>query len=311
MQNALMPLKSLLSKGITTTVLVGNVAVFGLMGTVGSFYTVSEAESAMVFRLGQYVETKSAGLHWNFPILDSIKVVDVESIYEIGFQDTLLTLDENVIVTAFTVQYKISDPYTYVIQAEDPEEQLVRQAESAARAVIADFSMDDAITTGRDAVTSAIESKLNDMLMNHISIGVEVVALNYVSGEPPARVKSAFDDAINAREDAENYINQALAYQEDVLPKAKGQANKIINQAKSYREEVVNQALGAVQGFDKLLPEFEKNPELTKSRIYYDTVRGVIQNNTVIINDGDGQGSLPPIQTVDINKLVAATKVSK
>lgn len=310
MNNALNPLKSLLSKGITTTVLVGNVALLGLMGTVGSFYTVSESESALVFRLGQYVETKKSGLHWNFPIVDSVETVDVESIYEIGFQDTLLTLDENVIVTAFTVQYKISDPYTYLVKAEDPEAQLVRQAESAARAVIADFSMDEAITTGRDAVTSAIEAKLNDMLMNHISIGIEVIALNYVSGEPPTRVKSAFDDAITAREDAEKYINEAIAYQEDVLPKAQGQANKLVNEAKSYREEVVNQALGAVQGFDKLLPEYERNPELTKSRIYYDTVRNVIANNTVIINDGGSQ-SLPPIQTVDINKLVAATRASK
>lgn len=311
MNNALNPIKTFMSKSITTTVLVGNVALLGLMGTVGSFYTVSESESALVFRLGQYVETKKSGLHWNFPILDSIKTVDVESIYEIGFQDTLLTLDENVIVTAFTVQYKISDPYTYLMKAEDPEAQLVRQAESAARAVIADFSMDEAITTGRDAVTTAIEAKLNDMLMNQISIGIEVVALNYVSGEPPSRVKSAFDDAINAREDAEKYINEAIAYQEDVLPKAKGQANKIVNEAKSYREEVVNQALGAVQGFEKLLPEYARNPELTKSRIYYDTVRNVISNNTVIINDGGNQGSIPPIQTVDINKIVAATKASK
>ncbi|EGR2227733.1 FtsH protease activity modulator HflK [Vibrio parahaemolyticus] len=298
------------TSSVIATIAVANIAVVGLMATVGSFYSVSESQSALVFRWGDYVETKGSGLNWNFPIIDRVELVDVKKIEEFQFADTYLTLDENVIETAFNVQFRVSDPYVYLVKAANPLEQLVSHAESAARAVVADFSMDDAITIARDSVKNAVEDKLNEILESKVDLGIEVVALNYVSGQPPRAVKAAFDDAITSREDAESFINDAQAYKEDVIPKAQGEANRLLNEARSYAEKVVNKAKGDVQRFEQLLPEFEKNKELTKSRIYIDTVSNVIQNNTVIINDGDSQNNIGPIQTIDVNKIVATTRAT-
>lgn len=298
------------TSSVIATIAVANIAVVGLMATVGSFYSVSESQSALVFRWGDYIETKGSGLHWNFPIIDRVDLVDVKKIEEFQFADTYLTLDENVIETAFNVQFRLSDPYVYLVKSGNPLEQLVSHAESAARAVVADFSMDDAITIARDSVKNAVEDKLNEILDSKVDLGIEIVALNYVSSQPPKAVKAAFDDAITSREDAESFINDAQAYKEDVLPKAQGEANRLLNEARSYAEKVVNKAKGDVQRFEQLLPEFEKNKELTKSRIYIDTVSNVIQNNTVIINDGDNQNNIGPIQTIDVNKIVATTKAA-
>ena len=275
-----------------------------------SFYTVSESESAMVFRFGKFIGIEKSGLHLSIPFVDKILKINVEKIEEIEYKDTLLTLDENVIQASFTLQYKIYDPYSFKIKTLDAVDQLQYQAESATRAVIADFNMNDAITTRRDDVTYAIEEKLSLVLKDTLNIGIEVVALNYVSGQPPQEVKSAFDDAINAREDAESYINTAEAYKENLIPEAEGVAKKKINEARSFREQVVNRAKGDIQGFEKLRPEYEANPSLSKSRIYYDTVSDIIRKNTIIINDSGSQ-SMPPIQMLDLNKVIASAKAVK
>lgn len=294
-----------LPKGVLAK--MGLLGIFSLpMFLFNSFYTVSESEKIMVFRFGEHIETTTSGLHFRVPIMDKLLRTDVESVEELEFSDTLLTLDENLIIADFSVQYKVFDPFAFHVLNRDSVKQLKLQAESASRAVIADFSMDDAITTRREDVKMAIEEKLADIMNNILELGIEVVAINYVSGQPPEEVKAAFDDAIQAREDAESYINDANAYKEYLLPNARGIAEKTVNEARSFREQVVNKAKGDVQGFEKLLPEYEKNPELTTSRIYYDTVSNVIGNNTVIINDN--KTTIPPIQTLDLNKLVPAIK---
>ncbi len=303
----------LLKKGTLALVALGNIAVIGSALTLGSFYTVSESETVLVYRWGQYLESKKSGLHWNPPIMDSITRIDVERIEEIQFSDLYLTLDENVIDTAFNIQFKVSDPYSYSILTQDPITQLRSQSESAARAVVADFSMDAAITTERESIRAAVETKLRDMLDNKIDIGIEIIAVNYVSGRPPAPVKHAFDDAIQSREDAETYVNKAEAYREETIPAAQGQAEKLLNDARSYREEIVNRAKGDVQRFNELLPEYLAQPEITKSRIYYDTVEKLIAQNTVVITDAshNGQGAggqSTPFQLLDINEIVAASK---
>lgn len=301
----------LAKKGTLALIALGNIAIIGTTLTLGSFYTVSESETVLVFRWGEYLEAKKSGLHWNPPYMDSIKRVDVEKIEEIQFSDTYLTLDENVIETTFNVQFKVNDPYAYAVLVQDPIKQLRRQSESTARAVVADFSMDAAITTERESIRSTIESKLRETLDNDINIGIEIVTINYVGGRPPQAVKPAFDDAIQSREDAETYVNNAEAYREDIIPKAEGEAERVLNAARSYREVVVNKAKGDVSRFSELLPEYQSQPEITKSRIYYDMVENVIIDNTVIITEGTGhkaiaQGS--PFQMLNVNEIVAAAQ---
>ncbi|MGU9957533.1 MAG: FtsH protease activity modulator HflK [Arenicellales bacterium WSBS_2016_MAG_OTU3] len=278
-----------------------------------SFYTVQEGEQAVVLRLGKYLETKDAGLRWNIPYVDEVEKVDVQKIntVEVGYRSNartrqnanlarealMLTSDENIIDIQFAVQYDIKDPRDLVFfvserDFSDGVDNVVRQAtESAVREVIGGNTMDFAITEGR-AEIAARTKVLLQAILDRYETGINVQAVEMQNAQPPLEVKDAFDDAVRAREDEERLKNEAEAYANDIIPRARGRSSRILQEAEAYKESSIAKATGQASRFTQVLTEYKLAPDITRDRLYLETMEQVMSNSSKLMIDQDGGNSL-------------------
>ena len=203
----------------------------------------------------------------------------------------MLTTDENIIDIAVTVQYRIQDPIKYVIAVQDPELSLDNASESAIRHVVGGNYMDQILTTGRDRIADDVQDRLQDY-MNIYNTGISVSQVNVVDAQPPDAVRPAFDDVIRAREDEQRAKNKAEQYANQIIPEARGEAQRRIEQANAYREEVVAEATGDASRFDLLLSEYLKAPEVTRQRLYIDSIEDVMTASSKIMVDVEGGNNM-------------------
>ena len=277
------------SGGLIAGLIVVVVVVWGFMG----FYIVDEAERGVVLRFGKVLDdTVQPGLHWNPPIVDEVNLVNVSELNAKTYQNrAMLTTDENIIDIEVTVQYLIQDPVKYVIAVQNPERSLDNSAESAIRHVVGGNTMEQILTTGRDRVVSDVSTRLQDY-MDVYNTGIFISQVNVVDAQPPDGVRAAFDDVIRAREDEQRAQNQAQQYANRVIPEARGEAQRQIEQANAYKGQVIAEAEGDASRFDQLLEEYTKAPEVTRQRLYIDSLQDVMTASSKIMIDVEGGNNM-------------------
>ena len=279
--------------GLSAGIIAGVVVLVAVIWGFSGFYIVDEAERGVVLRFGRVLDlTVQPGLHWNPPVVDEVSLVNVSELNAKTYENrAMLTTDENIIDIAVTVQYLIQDPVKYVIAVQDPELSLDNASESAIRHVVGGNFMDQILTTGRDRIADDVHERLQDY-MNVYNTGIFVSQVNVVDAQPPDAVRPAFDDVIRAREDEQRVQNQAQQYSNQIIPEARGEAQRRIESANAYSAEVVAEATGDASRFDQLLTEYLKSPEVTRQRLYIDSLEDVMTASSKIMVDVEGGNNM-------------------
>ena len=267
-------------------------AVLAAIWLYSAVYVVDEQEQAVVLRFGKYYETVGPGLNIYFPPIDRKYMENVTRERAYTKQGQMLTEDENIVEVPLTVQYKISNLQDFVLNVDQPEVSLQHATDSALRHVVGSTSMDQVLTEGREQMAVDIRERLQRFLDNYRT-GITVTQVNVQSAAAPREVQEAFDDVIRAREDEQRARNQAESYANGVVPEARGQAQRIIEDANGYRDEVIARAKGEADRFTKLVTEYHKAPDVTRQRLYLETMQEVYSNSSkVMVATKDGQNNL-------------------
>jgi membrane protease subunit HflK len=281
------------------------VAVLVVLWGVTGFYIVDPAEEGVVTRFGKYQRTTGAGPHWRPPFIEDVERVNVQQVRtaEIGFrtagrgqgavggESLMLTQDENIIDVKFAVQYRVKDARDYLFAVSEPDLTLREATESAVREVVGRSTMDFVITEGRSAVSVAVQDVIQQTLDNY-GTGLLVTSVNMQDAQPPAQVQESFYDAVKAREDEVRFRNEAEAYSNEVLPRARGDADAAREQAAGYRSRVVAVANGEVSRFLAVLEQYRRAPAITRERIYLETMEEVLGNSSKVLVSVEGGNNL-------------------
>ena len=260
-------------------------ALLAIVIWIGSgFYTIEEAERGVVLRFGKYHETVDPGLRWKWTFVDKVIPVDVESVKSMPSSGFMLTQDENVVRVEMDVQYRIVNPREYLFSVTDADNSLREATDSALRYVVGHTSMDDLLTKGREKDRQNTWQVLEEII-NPYRMGLAIVDVNFLPARPPEEVKDAFDDAISAQEDEQRFIREAEAYARETEPKARGQVKRLEEESLAYKEQVVLKATGEVARFNQLLPEYIAAPQLTRERLYLDTMEELYQKTNKVLID--------------------------
>ncbi|MFV0454556.1 MAG: FtsH protease activity modulator HflK [Pseudomonas sp.] len=255
-------------------------------------YIVDEQEQAVVLRFGKYHETVGPGLNIYFPPIDRKFQANVTRERSYSKQGQMLTEDENIIEVPLTVQYKISNLQSFVLNVDQPEVSLQHATDSAVRHVVGSTAMDQVLTEGREAMAGEVKERLQRFLDNY-GTGIIVTQVNLQSAAAPREVQEAFDDVIRAREDEQREKNQAESYANGVIPEARGQAQRMLEEAAGYREAVISRAQGEADRFSKLVAEYRKAPDVTRQRLYLETMQEMMSSTSKVLVTGEsGQNNL-------------------
>jgi membrane protease subunit HflK len=286
---------------------------------VSGTYTQDESERGVVLRFGEYTRTTMPGLNWHLPYpIEHVEMVNVtESLTaNIGVnpqQSLMLTQDENIIEIKVEIQYRVNDPVAYLFNVENPRDTLEDMTESAVREVVGKRTMDDILKFGR-AEMSTSASELLQLLLDDYGTGLIVTSFNFPDIQAPSQVREAFADVIKAGADKERMKNQAEAYANDILPKARGAAFRLVQEAEAYKEKVISQAKGETSRFLQVLKEYEKAPEITRERLYLDSMESVYSNSQkLLVDTGEGTDNvlyLPLDQLRNQSRSSAASRNS-
>ena len=311
------------------------IVVVGLWIASG-FYVVDQSEQGVELRFGKFQEVKPAGLRWHMPYpIELVEIVNVQQVrtVEVGYRTReggttrdgatqlvlvprealMLTADENIIDIQFAVQYNIRDPRDLLFKVSEPADQVVRQAtESAVREIVGRSSMDFVITGGRAEI--AFETReLLQTILDRYQTGITVRAVEMQNAQPPAEVKDAFDDAVRAREDEERLKNEAEAYANDIIPKARGAAARIVQESEGYKESVIATSQGEASRFLQVLEEYNLAPGVTRDRLYLEAMEEVLSRSTkLVIDQGSNSNNvmyLPLDQLIRRQQEIAGTYV--
>ena len=303
--------------------LIALVAV--LLWSLTGIYLVDEGSRAVVTRFGAYVETTLPGLHWHLPVpVERVDLVNLEQqrFVEIGYRSggrqqslgsvpkeaLMLTQDENIIDIRLAVQYQIKDAKAYLFNVADPDLTLKQVIESAQRAVIGKSTMDFVLTEGRSNIADEIKSEIQHTL-DEYQTGISVSNVNLVDAQPPDEVQNAFEDAIKAREDEQRLKNEAEAYANEVVPKARGTAARLLEESEAYKQKTIAHAEGESSRFLQLLTEYEKAPDVTRERLYLETMQDVIAQSGVTMVDVKGSNNAIYLPVDRIQKGAGSTPV--
>jgi len=256
------------------------------------FYKIEEAERGIVLRFGKHVDTTQSGLHWHWPTpIESVSKVDVTKVTSVPLRAKMLTQDENIVDIEGTIQYQIADATFYLFNVRTPEVSLSQAAESALRESIGRSRMDFVITEGRGQIAFQVEQLIQQILDSY-GTGLRIVKFNILNAKPPEAVKDAFDDVTQAREDEVRLVNEAEAYRNEVLPKARGAAARLREEADAYKQEVIARADGETERFVQLLNEYERAPRVTRDRLYLDMMESVLGKSSKVMVDLEGNNNL-------------------
>lgn len=264
-----------------------------LIWLLSGIYIIQPAERGVVLRFGAYAYMTEPGPHWRipYPIEDVVKV-NVDEISSFTHKASMLTQDENIVELELTVQSRIQDAADYLFQDQTPEKTLRDATETEVRKTIGASKLDFILTEGRGAIAVSIKERVQN-LMNQYKTGLEVTSVNMQPAKPPEQVKDSFDDAIKAREDKERLENKAEAYANEIVPQARGEAARMEADAKAYRDRVIASAEGESARFLSVLGEYVKAPEVTRERLYLDTMEKVLgETNKVLLDVKEGANSL-------------------
>lgn len=274
--------------GLGAGVIIG---VLVAIWVVSGFYTVKEAERGVVLRFGQFHSLVEPGLQWRPTFIDNVVPVDVQTIRYLPASGFILTEDENVVRVEMEVQYRVVEPYQYTFAVTDPDESLLQALDASLRYVVGHSRMDDVLTSGREVVRQQVWQELESVISPY-QMGIAVTDVNFKDARPPEEVKAAFDDAIAAQEDEQRFIREAEAYAREIEPRARGQVRRMEEEAQAYKERVILESRGEVARFEELLPQYTAAPEVTRQRLYLETMEQVYSNTSKIMVDTQGGGNM-------------------
>ena len=272
--------------------------LWGLFG----LYTVQPAERGVVMLFGRYVTTTEQGLNWFFPYpVGSVFKVNVEEVRSVKHKALMLTRDENIVSVELEVQYNVSNARDFLFNVRDPDLTLHQATESALREVVGNTRMDDVLTVGRTEAAASTKTLIQEML-DRYSAGLGVRGVNMQNAQPPEAVQAAFADVIKAREDEERHKNTAEAYANEVIQKAGGESDRMRQEAEAYKAQVIAHAEGETQRFLSIMNQYQKAPQVTRERMYLETVEDVLANTSKIVVDMKQGNSL---MYLPIDKLLS------
>ncbi|MCF6211692.1 MAG: FtsH protease activity modulator HflK [Gammaproteobacteria bacterium] len=276
-------------------------AVLVVVWVISGIYIVDEGRRGVVLQFGAYAKTTMPGPHWHPTFIQSVEVVNVEEsrALTVGFRQTggsrptsstvgreslMLTQDENIVDVKLAVQYKVKSASDYLFRVRDPEVVLRQATESAIREVIGKSDMDFILKEGRADITAQAMTLIQKTL-DHYQAGLIIATVNLQDAQPPEQVQDAFADAVKAQGDSERVKNEAEAYSNDIIPRARGKAARQIAEANAYKERVIAEAIGEASRFDQVLTEYLKAPEVTRKRLYLESMESVLSNSSKVLVD--------------------------
>ena len=281
--------------------LIGLVAVVWL---ASGFYIVDASQRGLVLQFGSFKETTEPGLRWRMPYpIQSHELVNLTGVrtIEIGYRGSernkvlkealMLTDDENIVNIQFAVQYILKDPVDYLFNNRHTDDAVMGAAETAVREIVGKSKMDFVLYEGREQIATQAANLMQDILDRYQS-GILISKVTMQNAQPPEQVQAAFDDAVKAGQDRERQKNEGQAYANDVIPKAKGTAARLMQEAEGYKQRVISTAEGDASRFKQVVAEYAKAPEVTRQRMYLDTMQQVFANTSKVMIDAKGQGNL-------------------
>lgn len=299
------------------------VALLLWLGT--GVYIVQPGEEGVVQTFGRFTSVTTSGLNYHFPWpFQQVQIVDVASIRraEIGFRSTdsgqqdvlgealMLTADENIVQVQLLIQYRIADSRAFVFNVQNPEDVLLTSAEVGLRSTVGRMTIDAVITEERARVQDDTRIFLAQ-LMEDYTTGIQVTDVRLQVADPPADVRDAFQEVVRALADKERLINEAQAYQNDIVPRARGDKQKLIEEATAFKEQRVLRATGDADRFLSILEAYRLAPEVTRERMHIEALESILQSVqlTLLDNEAIGQQVLPllPLRDLNTTSLPAVT----
>ncbi|MFZ3174342.1 MAG: FtsH protease activity modulator HflK [Thiobacillus sp.] len=293
------------------------IGVLALVWVASGFYIVDTGQRGVVLRFGQYVETTEPGPRWHLPWpIESREIVNVDQVrtVEIGYrsdvkskvlrESLMLTDDENIIDLQFAVQYILKDPKDFLFVNRGPEETVLQVAETAMREIVGKNKMDFVLYEGRAEIAASAKLLLQQIL-DRYNTGISISQVTLQNIQPPEQVQAAFDDAVKAGQDRERLKNEAEAYFNDVVPRARGLASRLTEEAEGYKLSVIANAEGEASRFAQIFTEYQKAPQVTRQRMYLDTMQAVMNNTSKILVDQKGGNSLLYLPLDKLQQIVS------
>ncbi|MBS0346244.1 MAG: FtsH protease activity modulator HflK [Proteobacteria bacterium] len=296
---------------------IGLIAAFAVVVWLASgFYIVDASQRGIVLQFGRFQEATEPGLRWRLPYpIQTHELVNLTGVrtVEIGYRGSernkvlkealMLTDDENIVNIQFAVQYILKDPQQYLFSNRNSDDSVIQAAETAVREIVGKSKMDFVLYEGREQV-AANAQKLTQDILDRYSTGIQVSKVTMQNAQPPEQVQAAFDDAVKAGQDRERQKNEGQAYANDVIPRARGTASRLIEEADAYKGRVVAQAEGDASRFKQIYTEYAKAPEVTRQRMYIDTMQQIFSNTSKVMVDARGSGNL---LYLPLDKLIQQT----
>ncbi len=288
---------------IGTTLLLVGILMLLMVGATTCFYTVDEKEQAVVTTFGAVTDITDAGIHFRLPFgIQQVHKVqtNVYQKIELGYrtnsndsydvvanESTMITGDYNIINVEFFVEYKISDPVKYLYQSDQPELVLRNLVQSQVRNVVGSSTVDAALTDGKEEIQWRVKELVSEILLDY-DIGLSLVDVKIQDSDPPtAEVVEAFKAVETAKQQAETVINDAKAYQNAQIPQAQAQADQLVQNAQYLKTKRINEAVEQVAMFTAMYEQYALNPEITRSRMYYEAIQEILPGVTVYIDTTD------------------------
>jgi len=297
---------------------------------LSGFYRVQPDQQGVVLRFGQWVETTQPGLNWHIPYpIETVLTPSVEAInaIEVGFrgatgssaanrsvrdvpdESLMLTGDQNIIDIDFTVFWKISDAGAYLFNVRDPEATVKTAAEAAMREIIGRTDIQRALTESRQDIEIQTRELLQTIL-NSYNAGIEITQVQLQQVQPPQEVIDAFNDVQRALQDRDRLRNQAEAYRNDVLPRARGEAQQMIQEANAYKERLVNEAQGEANRFVSVYDAYRQSPEVTERRLYIETLQGIYGDTGKVIIGKGTEGVVPYLPLNELRRQLGTERAA-
>ena len=299
--------------GSKASFLIAGAVVF-FMWVCSGFFIIQEGQAGVILTFGKYDYTAKPGINWRMPWpIQSEETVNLSGVrsVEVGRpvlikatnqkDSSMLTEDENIIDVRFAVQYRLKDPTDYLFNNRDPDAAVVQAAETAVREIVARSKMDTVLYEGREKIGIDLANSIQKILDSY-KTGIYVTSVTVQNVQPPEQVQAAFDDAVKAGQDQERLKSEGQAYANDIIPRAKGTAARLIQEAEGYKARVVATAEGDATRFKQILVEYSKAPQVTRDRMYIDSMREMYNNVTKILVDTTKSNSL---LYLPLDKIVA------
>ncbi|MEJ6745724.1 MAG: FtsH protease activity modulator HflK [Yoonia sp.] len=295
-----------LTRGTIGLGVLGAVVLWGM----ASFYTVKPEEQSVELMLGEYSDTNGPGLNFApWPIVTrEIIAVTSERNIDIGTSRSgldaglMLTGDENIVDIDFQVVWNITDPQQYLFNLADPPQTIAAVAESVMREIIAQSNLAPILNRDRGAIADRLRDEIQSTLDSYES-GVNIVRVNFDKADPPEQVIQSFRMVQDAEQERDRLQNVADAYANRVVAEARGESAQLLEQSEAYRAQVVNEAVGEASRFTAVLNEYEKAPEVTRKRIYLETMEIVLGGVDIILLDESKEGGQGVVPYLSLNEL--------